>query len=263
MDKLIAVVTGPEHSGTTLIEKILYSHPDIFGGFETGLLLNPFFSECKPFNEWIYKNGWHWGISSNVKFEDNLTFTEKYNLLYNNRGSYDNDIQKLIRESKYIVDKTPAYIRNLKFVRENVPVNIPILISIKDFIGYYNSYVVKRNQDINTFRKLISSTIENLQWLKKNKNNIYLFEYNDIVNKKELFSNKIKQIIKYKINIDFELSLEKYNEKILHITEKNYESEPYKNWKRTSHDDNTEYPDDFNDLKNKYNSLIMELKEKL
>jgi len=59
MDKLFAVVTGPEHCGTTYIKNLLESLPDIFCGFECGVLLDKNFQspKCYPWNEWIYGTG--------------------------------------------------------------------------------------------------------------------------------------------------------------------------------------------------------------
>ena len=261
MDKLLLIITGPEHNGTTVIEKILYSHPDIFGGFETGLLLNPFFSECKPFNEWIYMDKWHWGIPNSISFSDDLTFNEKYSLLYKHKGSHNDDIQKIIRNSKFIVDKTPAYIRNLKFVRKNTPLNIPIVISIKKFLGYYNSYIVKRKGDLQEFIKLVEKTMINLIWLKDNiNNNIYLFDYDDIIKNEKKFSEKIKQIIKFKVNINLDLSIDKYNKKIENVNKN--DPEPYHGWKKNKDDDNIIIPNDLIELHKLYDNLIENLKIK-
>ena len=77
MEKLICIITGPERNGTTLVEKIVFSHPDIFGGFETGLLLDEDFSTCKPFNKWIYRGRWMWGLSRDIDLTGK-SFKEKY-----------------------------------------------------------------------------------------------------------------------------------------------------------------------------------------
>ena len=76
--------------------------------------------------------------------------SEKYDLILKNKGSYDGNIQELIRESKYMVDKTPAYIRNLPNVYERIKFhNIPILITIKYFQGYYSSLKRRHCKDKN------------------------------------------------------------------------------------------------------------------
>ena len=60
-----------------------------------------------PFKDWIYHGNYQWGISKDINlFDKTLTIGDKYNFLYHNKGSYDGYNQKLIRESKYLVDKT-------------------------------------------------------------------------------------------------------------------------------------------------------------
>jgi hypothetical protein len=203
MNNLIAIVTGPEHNGTTYLSRLLYSIPDIFSGFETGLLLNNDFTKCHPFDKWIHRGGYYWGAPENINFNDTkLSFDDKYKLLFNNKGLHKNksDIQQLIFNSKFIVDKTPEYIRHLEFVRNNSN-NIPILITIKYFREYYISLVIKRHQSINYFMELIKCTIKSLNWIKNTKPiNIYLFRYEDII--KPEFGNKLKSILPNKLNLE-------------------------------------------------------------
>ena len=75
MEKILAIVTGPERNGTTYLSKLLCSIPDIYCGFETGLLLDNDFKKCDPFNKWIHLDNEHWGCPNNIDFYDKkLTF---------------------------------------------------------------------------------------------------------------------------------------------------------------------------------------------
>ena len=143
MDKLLVIVTGPERNGTTYLSQLIYSIPNIYSGFDTGLLLNNDFSKCKPFCDWIYNL---WGVPRNIDFfSPKLTFKDKYNLLFKYKGTINNSqYNNLIRNSNFIVDKTPRYFENLNFVRKNSN-NIPIIITIKYFKDLFISRCVKRN----------------------------------------------------------------------------------------------------------------------
>ena len=262
MDKLLCIITGPEHNGTTLIEKFIYSHPNIFGGFETGILLDHDFNKNSiPFNDWIYHSGLHWGLSKNIKFTKKISFNKRYELLFKNKGTFHNKnkIQKLIYESKYLVDKTPAYIRRIKLVHKNIPINIPVIIVIKNFKEYIISLVVKRNTNLEKTIKLIKKTFDNLKYIKDKKpKNFYLFQYNDIIEHEGKFIEIIKKLLKPKINMNCELSVKKYEEKIgTNI------NEPYKNWKKTKIDiDKHLNLKRFSNLEKEYNNLINFLKYK-
>jgi len=70
MDKLLCIITGPERNGTTYVEKIICSHPDLFCGFETGILLNHDFSKSQPFCKWIYHRGFQWGLRKDIKLDN-------------------------------------------------------------------------------------------------------------------------------------------------------------------------------------------------
>ena len=255
MDKLILVITGPEHNGTTYVEKLIYSHPDIFCGIECGMLSdNAFFKNDEPFKEWIYLPEYNWGLSKEIKLNINIPIEKRFELLYNNKGSGSDIIQKLIKESKYLVDKTPYYFRDFETVYNNVnKYNIPIIISIKSLKENYFSYVIKRKVPEEIFIDRIKLYLHTLRWLNINKDklkNVYLFSYNDIIQYNSAFIKKLKDILKFKINVNCELSLEIYNNKI-----KDFNNKPwYHNWKNEYNENITisnnvlQYEKEFNEL---------------
>jgi hypothetical protein len=219
MDKLLCIITGPERNGTTYLEKLVYSIPGVFSGFECGLLQNKDFNKTKPFNEWIYHGNFHFGCDKSVSFKNDYSFSKKYELLFLNKGSgYENNkIQKLIKHSDFIVDKTPAYFRNIEDVIINLNNDsIPILITIKYLKQYYYSLCIKRNESLSDFIHIVKRHLNSLRFLKTYKgSNIYVFNYNNII--KPEFAIKLKNILqKYgKIDLDnIELSINNYNKKI-------------------------------------------------
>ena len=99
MNRLVCIITGTEHNGTTYLKNILDSHPNIYSGFETGFLLNDNFEKSVPFKNWVYNGNFHWGLPKNINLFDNtLTINDKYSLLLHNKGSYEGIIQNLIKK---------------------------------------------------------------------------------------------------------------------------------------------------------------------
>lgn len=263
MKKLICIITGPERNGTTFVEKILFSHPDIFGGFETGLLLRKDFNTCKPFCKWIYSRGSQWGLSREIDLTGK-SFKEKYDLLFKHKGSYhDSDpIQKLIYESKYLVDKTPAYIRNLEFVHKNIPKDIPIIIVIKNLEDDYISKVIKRNWGYTIPKRETETkaTIKSLKYIEtigKTHKNIFIFRYDEIVKYTDNFIEKIKNILQHKINTNVEMSIAGYVKKI-----GGADKGPYRDWKPNELKSDEKFQK-YKNLQTEYDKLVNNLKEPL
>lgn len=262
MNNLVCIITGPEHNGTTYLKNILDSHPNIFSGFETGLLLNHDFSKTIPFKDWIFHNGFHWGLSKDINlFDKSLSIKDKYKLLLDNKGSGDCNIQNKIKKSSYIVDKTPAYFRKLSQVYKILDCkDIPILITIKYYKECYISYVVKRKMSIEIFNEKINNWMNSMIWFKNNKKelkNIYLFRYKDII--KPEFIKKLKIIIADRINVNYEMSYDNYIEK---LSEMEAEKQPLSNWKSQENiHDKLCIPEKLKEIEIRYNNLIDELKE--
>jgi len=262
MDKLVCIITGPEHNGTTYLKNLLDSHPDIYSGFETGLLLNDDFEKSIPFKDRVYHGEFNWGLPKNINlFDKSLTIEDKYSLLYNNKGSYEGDNQKLIKESKYIVDKTPIYFANLPDVYKRLDSeDIPVIITIKNFEECYNSYVVSRNMSIENFIKRTTHYKNSLIWIKENKEklkNIYLFSYNDTINPN--FNKKLKQIISPRINVNTDLSHDNFLKKLCNPSM--IQNRPYGDWKKKK--EIVKIPEEFKESETVYDNLINELKEEI
>ena len=255
-DKLLCIITGPERNGTTWLEYMICSAPGLFAGFETGLLLSDRFEECEPFNEWIYEGDLHWGVSNKKAFEDGLSYDERYQNLFKYKGSFDGEIQKLIRESPLIVDKTPAYFRKLDIVIKKVPSDIPIIITIKYLHDDYHSKCVKRDQP-KTYVEETHKQLEILRYMKRQyHSNVHLFLYDDLVRCPNVHEN-MSTILSYKMKCSLDIT--KYFEKIPKGLESCF---PYIGWSPT-----TIATDKYNicplvdkNFVDEYNSLIDELK---
>lgn len=253
MDNILCFITGPERNGTTYFSHLIYSLPEVYSGFETGIMISKNFYHNTPFSEWIYHRGQHWGVSSNILFKDSMSYEEKYNILYNNKGSYHKNCiyQKLIYESKWIVDKTPRYIYNIKNLIFNIPLNIPIFIVLKKLKDFYISVCVKRESSNKKFIENIKLIIENLNFLKNNMNkNIHVFLYDDIL--KDIFVKKINTIVKERYKKDINICYEDFLKK----TKGN--RFVYSDWKKTSI--TVELPQDIKFFEKEYDSLIDQLK---
>lgn len=209
-----AIITGPEHSGTTILSKLINSHSKIKSGFECGIFLgnlNNF--NVKPFSDWLMSDEWFFGLPKNYQIEiRNMNYKQVLEYLGKNKGSYFKESyeQSLIKNAEYYVDKTPRYIYNFKDIYEKIPFKIPIFIIFKCSKELYYSKMIKRhNVSKKSFIHHIIRFIKSLKYINSlNSDNIYVIQYTDFVNKIDKYSDYIMK----KINIDNEiLSLDTFN----------------------------------------------------
>tara|TARA_A100001015_G_C15039012_1_gene738283 strand:+ start:3351 stop:4142 length:792 start_codon:yes stop_codon:yes gene_type:complete len=260
--RIIAVVTGMQHSGTTYLNNLLNSHSQVMSGFECGILLGNIneYHKIKPFSDWLTNDCSYFGLPNNYLNEiKNKNYKQVYEYIHKNKGSKNNsNIQKLIKHSKYFTDKTPAYIYNIENINNKIfNLDIPIIITLKKYDEIYYSWVVKRNIGFNAFIKNLRQCTNSLRYIMKNKpKNIYLFEYNDYIQNKESYNKFFMDIIlKHNKGINIEkLSEEKYNIKI------NNKNNVYSKDNKLK---NNNFPKIEDELKNIYNNLINKLKIKL
>lgn len=257
MKELACIVTGPERNGTTFFKKILDSHPDIYSGFETGILMQEDFKLCEPFCEWIYNPGAHWGLSKDISF-GNKTFSEKYELLFKHKGSYHKKcgIQNLIKQSRHLIDKTPAYMKKLKYVRENSDKDVPIFIIIKNFKNNYISRVINHNEGEESFLTTMQEVKHSLDYLieTKDSENIHLFQYEDAASNQHKFIQKIKSLLKNRININYDMSLNLHEQKTKHLKQARVKI-PYSNWRPKPTELSKEELPKYSKIVSKLNSL--------
>ncbi len=134
---LIAIVTGMQHSGTTILSQAIAAHPNINCGFECGLLLADTpanYCHIEPWYTWLQQvNSKHlWSITKN---KDDICKTTSWMEAYNKIMQ----LSPLFTTEEYILDKTPQYIYQLPEVIKKVP-NTPIIIIYKEPISLYQSW---------------------------------------------------------------------------------------------------------------------------
>lgn len=202
-NKLTCVVTGMEQSGTTYLSRVIMSHPDIWAGFECGVLLgkiNNFYKE-KPFSEWIEEGGWHYGLGKGAsnKISELNNYRKVYEYIYNNMGNTQSDesgdMYKLFKKAKFILDKTPRYSYYLGNIITKIDNEVPIFIIYKDWKQQFYSMVVKRDVKPLNFVKMRTKFVGELKKIISNKN-VFVIKYNDLM----LWDNKINNFIMEKIN---------------------------------------------------------------
>lgn len=220
--KIIAVITGMQHSGTTYLNNVLNSHSRIMSGFECGILLGEVneFHLIKPFSDWLKTDNSYFGLPENYLEEiKDKNYLEVYEYIQKNKGSKNNSyFQTLLQKCPNFTDKTPAYIYEIENIYNKIKeLNIPIIITLKKYDEIYYSWVIKRRINFNIFIENLKKCIRSLRFILHNKiNDIYLFEYKDYIEDKEIYNKYFMYIItKYnkKINIE-KLFEEKYNNKI-------------------------------------------------
>lgn len=259
-DKLVAIVTGMQHSGTTYLNDVINSHSKITSGFECGILLKSLenFHTVSPFNVWLKTNSRHFGLPDNYLSKiKKMTYSQAYEYIGKNKGSKDDSkYQKLVKHSPYFTDKTPAYIYEIQNIYiKTLPLSIPIFIVLKPYDEIYKSWVIKRGHPLSMLEQSLLKCIESLKFIEKTKKkNIYLFEYNDLMNKSEKYNQFIIHIIqKFNNKIELEkLSKERFNKKINNTSI--YEGNNKK--QKSVQIANSRY-------KNEYNRLLNKLKIKL
>jgi len=146
---------------------------------------------------------WHWNIPSTITINKE-TFEEKYRILFENMGkSNGSNIAVLMRESKFIIDKTPAYVRVLPQIYDLIPKSVPIIIILKHLWEYYYA-ISQRNAFLNPIS--VKMTLNTLKWIKNTKpKNVYVF------NQKNINIKRLETIVKTSHNIDFHNYIDKIN----------------------------------------------------
>ena len=221
-NKLIAIVAGMQHSGTTYLNEVINSHSKIMSGFECGILLNSLenFHTVSPFNIWLKTNSKYFGLPDDYLSKiKKMTYSQVYEYIGKNKG-YRGDCmyKKLIKYSQYFTDKTTAYVYEIQNIYiKTSSLSVPIFIVLKSYDEIYKSWVVKRELPLSMLNESLSKCIESLKFMEKSKKpNIFLFEYNDLMNKSEKYNQVIMRIIKkFNNHVELEnLSKEKFNKKI-------------------------------------------------
>ena len=134
---LAVIVTGMERSGTTIVSRLIMSHPTLMGGFEGGVLLGSSpadFEHIHPFYEWMTGPQYMWNLTSSQRNEmvhGSSCHAEMYHTLRQKSPLFSQGRQ-LSRHKMYLVDKTPRYVYTLPTIMERAP-EIPVVVMERDY----------------------------------------------------------------------------------------------------------------------------------
>lgn len=228
--KCVAVVTGPARSGTTMVNRIVNSHPEVMSGFELGILLSRIpehrSSVWKIHSEWMSHGGAQFGLPDGyLEDVDGLTIDEVYGYIAEHKGSKgESFIESLISDSRYFTDKTPEYFFHLHGVVRLVEGSgIPVIAIVKDFDSYLHS-LLRRPESYGG--NDVSLTLKALRDIP---DSVYMVKHESYLRDPSGFAGVIQNII-FDHNPQLErchLSLGGFQSK---IRGKDY---PYNNWSPT------------------------------
>lgn len=145
------VITGIEHSGTTLLSTLVKQDLRLSSGFECGFLLADCprqFRDVHPWYEWMQEpvSAHQWGVSG--KHLESIcaskTWEEAYRRLLNYSPVFDQERQQ------QVCDKTPRYLSCLDVVLDKLPDFVPCLVIEKEVESLWRSHK-KRNSSLEDF----------------------------------------------------------------------------------------------------------------
>lgn len=150
---LFAIVTGMEHSGTTILSRLLECDPSLMAAFECGLLLAETPSEMtqvKPFYEWLYMpvRSFHWGVPQDEM--PGLMEAKSHSEMYQFLRSHS----PIMSNGELLVDKTPRYVYSLPTILARAP-DVPVIIMRKSHEVQRLSYL-KRHVPTTEFERRFS-----------------------------------------------------------------------------------------------------------
>jgi len=134
--KLGVIVTGYEHTGTTMLAQLIKSAPGLFGGFECGVAVVDDESQFYEWLTWSPENDL-WGLNNESR--DIVVNARCIAERYRNLHTYSPIFHYGDHEDNLIVDKTPRYLYTLVDVMEKTP-GIPVVITNKEESQMWASY---------------------------------------------------------------------------------------------------------------------------
>jgi hypothetical protein len=187
---LRAIVTGLEHSGTTLVGSLLYNAPCVIGAFETGYLLAgkpKLIDKVQPWFKWNSAETNTRDLNYRLTPDDvkemkmATSFSDMYHIL-RQRSYLFNDLndEEYCTKPYEMVDKTPLYVYKQHFekVLEKTP-NVPVIVTQKGYEKLKESW---SNRDSILTQQFYDETYENV-WRMKNKfpNRILIVQEEDLM----------------------------------------------------------------------------------
>ena len=187
---LLAIVTGLEHSGTTLIGSVLFNAPCVIGAFETGYLAAETPSVIDKVEPW-----YHWNMArTNVTdlsyrlTDDDIEamkkapdFIQMYDILRHRSYLFNNLNDEEYCEKPYnMIDKTPLYVRPSYFesILEKSP-GVPVIVLKKKFDNLKDSWDARNDTLTQQFYDEVFDNVWNMKV--KYKGRILIIHSEDIM----------------------------------------------------------------------------------
>ena len=181
----IIFILGMPRSGTSLVEQIISSHHNVFGGGELNFI-------SKLFDQYFLNS------KSFMNFNE---FPNLEDILKNSQEDYLKKISSLDNSQKVFTDKAPLNFKYIGFINSILPnskiINCnrnPIDICWSNFKNYFSGKLHFTNNlvDLAEYYNLYQNLIE--FWKKDFSKNIYDINYDNLVNDSE---NEIKKLLKF------------------------------------------------------------------
>ena len=146
-DVLGVLVTGFEHSGTTVISEVMRQHPDLDSGFEGGFLLRERPVDFIGFEPFYVNAKGTWRVSDeDMKY---VCAADSWQEVYRRLRERSPVIPtKGVR----LIDKTPRYMAHLESVLRKVP-EVPCVAIVRDFRAVFWSSFKRTGQAMEEWRK--------------------------------------------------------------------------------------------------------------
>lgn len=187
---LRAIVTGLEHSGTTLTGSLLFNSPCVIGAHETGYLISDspkVIERAQPWFEWNVARSHHKSLNyrlipSDIQaMRNTTTFFHMYHVL-RHRSYLFNDLndEEYCEKPYQMIDKTPRYVYPQYFERilDKTP-GVPVVVTQKNYETLQKSWNRRKG---NLTREFYDETFNNV-WKMKEKypNRILLIHEEDLM----------------------------------------------------------------------------------
>lgn len=136
---LTVIVTGLEHSGTSILARLVRSTPSSYGAFECGVLLSSSPStlpHISPFYDWLSMPATHrmWNLSKESVSRMSMCPCHAHAYAFLREHSM------LMKNYSFIVDKTPRYVYYLSTVMSRSP-GVPVFVIVKSIQTQYKSFL--------------------------------------------------------------------------------------------------------------------------
>lgn len=202
------LISGFEHSGTTLISEIMRQHPNIDSGFEGGLLLCDRivkFKNLEPFAS-NFKNAWK---ISESDFEE-ICRARSYGEAYRKIREASDVISK---KNCDLFDKTPRYLQRFSDVLARVP-DVKAIIIVRDMRSIMDSTLRRSGKNVddwmaNVYPRTLKHTLSYLDGLeralvsKKNAKRVLVIRYEELILDQEAVIRNVFSHLGYEFSTDY------------------------------------------------------------